>query len=176
MPQRFELDRPSFLQQQTYHRATAADRTPRDYRPPPFVQQHADRFMDQVVIPELDVAQVDHYYASCWTWTGTAYLRKDLVFRPQSRWIPIHRFAYELHVGVVPEGFVARTACESRTCVTPRHLALRPRNHSASAISADARAAIRSLVHDHNHGIRELAGRFGLSPTTIGRIAREHDA
>lgn len=177
MPQRLELDQPLFTPQlPPRRRATDADRTPRDYRPPPFVQQYADRFMELVAIPEMDWRDVDAYYAACWTWTGKTYLHKELVFRPQSRWIPIHRFAYELHVGLVPDGFVARTLCEAKTCVTPRHLALRPRNQNPSTISAEARANIRALIHEHDHGIRELAERFGLSPSTVSRIARERDA
>lgn len=159
-----------------HRRVTDADRRPRNYCPPPFVQEHADQFMDQIAIPEMDWTDTDRYYASCWLWTGKTFLNKALVFRPRSRWIPIQRFAYELHVGIVPEGFVARALCEVKACVTPRHLALRPRNQNPTAISADARAIIRSLVHDHGHGIAELARRFDLSERTIGRIARERDA
>lgn len=177
MPQRLESESSFILPPRAPRRlVTDADRKPRDYRPPPFVQQHADRFMDLVSIPEMDWTDVDRYYAACWTWTGTIYRGKDIVFRPAGRWVPIHRFAYELHVGLVPEGFVARTLCEDRTCVTPRHLALRPRNQNPSTISAEARENIRALIHEHDHGVRELAQRFGLSPSTVSRIARERDA
>lgn len=176
MPQRLEPDHPFITPRPSRRLVTDADRKPRNYRPPPFVQQHADRFMELVSIPEMDWTDVDRYYASCWTWTGPSYPGKNLVFRPQSRWIPIHRFAYELHVGLVPEGFVARTLCETTTCVTPRHLALHPRNQNPSTISAEARENIRVLIHDHDHGIAELARRFGLSERTVARIARELDA
>lgn len=69
----------------------------------------------------------------CWPWTGrierTGYAR----FYANGRTVAAHRFAYELVVGLIPEGLVLDHVCHSadchlgsecphRRCVNPAHL------------------------------------------------------
>lgn len=58
---------------------------------------------------------------TCWLWTGSrrkAYGR----LRVQGRVVSVHRFAYELLVGPIPDGLTIDHLCRQTLCIRPDHL------------------------------------------------------
>lgn len=58
---------------------------------------------------------------SCWLWTGTVHLGYGK-FKPEKRNLAAHRFSYELHKGIIPEGLEINHKCRVKSCVNPEHL------------------------------------------------------
>ena len=58
----------------------------------------------------------------CWEWTGTkngdGYGRTMIA----GRQVFSHRVAYELNIGLIPEGQVIDHICRNRSCCNPSHL------------------------------------------------------
>jgi hypothetical protein len=78
-----------------------------DLKPRPTIEQ---RFWSYV-----------HFTPSCWEWTAyrhDGYGR----FNEGSRIARVHRFAYELLVGPIPDGLTIDHLCRNRACVNPAHL------------------------------------------------------
>ena len=73
-----------------------------------------DRFWEKVVVGGED---------DCWLWAATintdGYARFGLA---DNKNVVVHRFAYELLVGPIPEGLTLDHLCRVRHCVNPRHL------------------------------------------------------
>ncbi len=70
---------------------------------------------------------VDKRENGCWLWTkrqgrGRLGINYEEVL--------VYRFAYELLVGPIPEGFIVHHVCKNESCVKPEHLkAMSPRDH-----------------------------------------------
>ncbi len=58
---------------------------------------------------------------SCWWWHG-AVTSDYGVFWLGPRNVLVHRFAYELLVGPIPEGLTIDHLCLNTTCVNPEHM------------------------------------------------------
>src|SRR3990167_2605138 len=58
----------------------------------------------------------------CWEWVSTRTHDGYARMRYDGRLGYAHRFAYELHVGPVPEGYDLDHLCRVRHCVNPAHL------------------------------------------------------
>lgn len=62
---------------------------------------------------------------SCWLWTGRTYNGYGLTYvKVDGRWRSrgVHRVAYEMLVGPIPEGLQIDHLCRVRNCVNPDHL------------------------------------------------------
>lgn len=59
---------------------------------------------------------------ACWHWTGHCDDDGYGQFWVNNRNLRAHRFAYEMHVGPIPDGLVIDHLCRVRRCVNPRHL------------------------------------------------------
>ncbi len=75
----------------------------------------------------------------CWIWSGWKYDRQGhggiSLPKPFKRgeYVIVHRLAYELLVGPIPEGHVIHHKCHVGSCVNPRHLVpMTPSEHSAT--------------------------------------------
>lgn len=58
----------------------------------------------------------------CWTWTGHVSTGGYGQFNVNRRLVSVHRFAYELLVGPIPEGLFIDHRCHNKRCVNPAHL------------------------------------------------------
>ena len=59
---------------------------------------------------------------SCWLWTGKLNPNGYAQFMVVGRYQNVHRFAYELLVGPIPQGLTIDHLCRVRHCVNPAHL------------------------------------------------------
>lgn len=60
---------------------------------------------------------------NCWIWRGSVRIGGGYGALQVSgiRW-PVHRFAYHVWVGPIPEGLVIRHKCDTPKCINPAHL------------------------------------------------------
>jgi hypothetical protein len=59
----------------------------------------------------------------CWEWTG--WVNKTLgygQYRTNEKNLYVHRVAYELYVGPIPDEHEVHHRCENRACFNPAHL------------------------------------------------------
>ena len=59
---------------------------------------------------------------TCWMWTACLLRDGYGLFSVNGALVRAHRFAYELLVGPIPQGFTLDHLCRSRACVRPEHL------------------------------------------------------
>lgn len=129
----------------------------------------------------------------CWLWTG--YLRNGI---HGSLWVDgknayVHRLSYEIHIGPIPTGLEVCHRCDVGNCVNPAHLFLgthivnvadmnakgrgsKPPTHFGSShpqatLSDDQVAEIRRLVLVEGWKQRDVATQFGVSQSTVWRLA-----
>lgn len=59
----------------------------------------------------------------CWVWSGVTDRKGYARFRDATRKkVFVHRFAYELANGQIPDGLVIDHLCRNRACCNPEHL------------------------------------------------------
>lgn len=58
----------------------------------------------------------------CWLWNGRPNKHGYSMTRIRGRTVIVHRMAYELLVGPIPEGLEIDHLCRNRRCVNPAHL------------------------------------------------------
>jgi hypothetical protein len=69
--------------------------------------------------------RVDFEPNGCWTWSGDKSNGYGVITdtkAPHRRRVMVHRVAYELFVGPIPEGLTLDHLCRNRACVNPEHL------------------------------------------------------
>lgn len=100
----------------------------------------------------------------------------------------VHRIAYQIANGEIPEGMVVRHRCDNPPCCNPAHLELGTLHDNARdmvererhrfgvrhthAILDDEK--VREIRHLHAEGMRpvEIARRFGIKPPSVHNIVR----
>jgi hypothetical protein len=129
----------------------------------------------------------------CWLWTGTVKKSNGYgSFRGPNGSVNAHSFSYVLHNGPVPEGHEVCHRCNVRRCVRPSHLRDDPHlNNMKDAVRAGSMRGypspgesnglakltwgsveeIRKLYGTGGYTQKQLANRFGVSHSTVGRIA-----
>lgn len=58
----------------------------------------------------------------CWQWKGTTGPEGYALYWLNGRTRSVHRTAYELLVGIIPDGMHLDHLCRNRSCVNPDHL------------------------------------------------------
>lgn len=58
----------------------------------------------------------------CWRWTGPLSVDGYATFNINNHPVRVHRFAYKLLVGPIPDGLVIDHLCRNRACCNPAHM------------------------------------------------------
>lgn len=75
-------------------------------------QKYVDRFMSRIeVAPD-----------GCWIWQSTINNQGYGVIAFEGKARKAHRFAHEVFIGPIPEGFDVDHLCRVRSCANPEHL------------------------------------------------------
>jgi hypothetical protein len=111
----------------------------------------------------------------CWEWRGASSYGYGVIMRGRKR-LRVHRLAYELWCGSIPNGMVMRHSCDNPCCVNPSHLepgtqaeniqdiVVRGR-HGRKKLTVDQVVAIRSSTLSN----RALADQYGVGIIAIRR-------
>lgn len=124
-------------------------------------------------------------FSGCWLWTGKINDSGYGVWRqtPTQNYQRAHRLFYKLLIGAIPDGVFVCHRCDVPCCVNPAHLFLGSQKDNMADAAAKGRTA-KGMMHGQSKlnsedvlKIRssfetqeELALRFGVTRTTIGRI------
>jgi hypothetical protein len=129
--------------------------------------------------------------AGCWEWTaalaGKGY--GQIKIPGTRRQAYAHRLSYQIHKGAIPEKTEVCHTCDNPKCVNPAHLFLGSRKENAQDASQKGRIHISPIGHTGvltisqvtriKQALRlglmsqmELARAFGVSQTSISKIAR----
>jgi len=107
---------------------------------------------------ERFVTKIDKTGA-CWVWKGNkhnGYGRFDVTHTKKSY---AHRYAYELWLGIIPNGSIVQHSCDNRSCVNPKHLQLT--TYSSIAADTFARRGYESRIAELESRIAELELVYG---------------
>jgi len=135
--------------------------------------------------PEERLARGTDKTGDCWLWTGGGVRYGKTSVGGKSA--AVHVLAYELANGPVPEGLVVRHSCDTPKCVKPAHLSVgTPAQNSRDMTARDRQAkgirqgsakmtdeSVRECRADYFSGaatVTQLARRYGLSNSTVGKI------
>ncbi len=134
-----------------------------------------ERFFDKVEISE---------HHRCWLWKGMTRNGYGLLYAG-AKYLPAHRYAYELFVGPIPEGAIILHSCDVPRCVNPKHL--RPGTHAENVADMRERGRLLcgmrnpgakltpeavNMIRTSEHTLTYLARLFGVTPTTISDVRR----
>lgn len=83
--------------------------------------------------------------SGCWEWTGVLGGGGYGRIRVNGASAPVHRVAYELIVGAIPDGLQLDHLCRNRSCVNPAHLEpVTPRVNTLRGLSRQAINAMKT--------------------------------
>lgn len=142
------------------------------WKAPDYIEKYADKFTAQITHPNYDIHnETDEYLAACWLWTGKVQADGQAFMWAEGRRIPIHRFAFMLWVGDVPDGHFARPlSCGTKTCTSPHHLELVTRRQIANPLSDQQANDIRQFFHEDGWSLARISRTFGISRWRASRI------
>lgn len=92
----------------------------------------------------------------CWLWTGNKSTKGYGQFSAERRSIRAHRFSWELHGGMIPEGLKVLHKCDNPPCVRFDHLFLGTTKDNTQDMLAKGRA---NKVTGKNHWMNKYPER-----------------
>jgi len=84
----------------------------------------------------------------CWGWNGSADGAGYWKYRLQGKSRRVHRIAFELTHGAIPDGMVIDHICHNRSCTNPQHLRLATRKQNAEnlgTVRANNKSGVRGV-------------------------------
>jgi hypothetical protein len=128
---------------------------------------------------------------ACWPWTGAVNNAGYGKFQLDGRTLGAHKVAWQLINGPVPDGLFVCHRCDNPPCCNPAHLFLgtpaentqdmhrknrypvrRGAKHHKAKLTDQQVAEIRQRLQDAATPYSLLAAEFGVSKSTIWRVAR----
>jgi hypothetical protein len=131
-----------------------------------------DRFWDKVVEA---TGPSPNGWTGCWLWTACINGHGYGKIKANRRDVGAHRLAYEMVVGVIPDGFEIDHLCRRRHCVNPAHLEpVRPRINKLRGVGITAIHARKThCIRGHEFAEENtyyLPGRRGRQCRACNRI------
>lgn len=129
----------------------------------------------------------------CWLWLGSQYLNKYGIIRFEGRSSSAHRASYKFHRGHFDVNLFVCHRCDTPECVNPDHLFLGTHKENMAdcirkgrfntgrtdgefnpncSLNKDDVLLIRTLHDKKKRNGRELAKRFGVTPSAICSIIK----
>lgn len=125
--------------------------------------------------------------SGCWLWMGP-YCEEYGAFSVRSKAYVAHRFSYERHKGVIPEGKIVMHHCDNTFCVNPSHLSAVEQSVNIADKVSKGRQAVGSghgmakLTEDDVRAIRasglslsKIAAQYGITKTMVSYIKRRQN-
>lgn len=132
--------------------------------------------------------------SGCWLWTGsTKNGYGQLSFRNRNTYA--HRLSYAAFVGPIGVGLSVLHKCDVRACNNPDHLFIGTQAENLQDATEKGRMTLPPVVHGETHHMatitdaqvqevrdlvasgmrqRDVASRFGISQTSVWRMAHGH--
>lgn len=128
--------------------------------------------MSVSMVDRFNIKWVADEETGCWVWTSTRSRKGYGRFRSSGRQVQAHRFAYELHVGSIPEGLQLDHLCRNTSCVNPEHL--EPVTNKENTLRGGNRAAVnaRKTHCDRGHPLEGDNLRVSSSGRRICKACR----
>jgi len=112
-----------------------------------------------------DLHRFERHYSidsvGCWVWHGDTGTRGYGIFHSEKKDWRAHRWAYERHIGQIPEGLVIDHLCRNTRCVNPEHLEAVTQRENI--LRGTAPAAIHARQTSCKNGHDLTPGAFWLS-------------
>jgi hypothetical protein len=99
----------------------------------------------------------------CWRWPGAKNPKGYGVIRRDGKRLPVHRVAYELRVGPIPDGLVLDHLCRVRNCANPAHL--EPVTPGENTLRGEGPAAVNARKTHCSRGHLLCEGNLLDSPS-----------